>query len=153
MPTRTRVKQRPQAQKVATRNAAKISQTQSLELTKTFVHTSVRNNSLASTESYSQCKDRFFGILEVSGQPIDLHLQILTQSRDLFPSEIYEEYEYVADSGVMDYETFTQGPPVQVQVPASTGKHRRKPYTLRVMKRGRCEKVDIFLNNLVCRIC
>jgi hypothetical protein len=49
MPRRTRVRQRPQAQKqaqqqtqvVTTKNAVKITQAQSLELIKTFVHTSV----------------------------------------------------------------------------------------------------------------
>jgi hypothetical protein len=49
MPTRTKLRQRPQAQKqiqqqtqkVVTKNAVKITQAQSLELTKTFVHTSV----------------------------------------------------------------------------------------------------------------
>jgi hypothetical protein len=82
------------------------------------------------------------------GLPLENLSKVLTSNRDLFPSEVYDEYEYVAENGIIDYETFTQGPE-HIQNPISTGKHRKKSGLLRVMKRGRCEKVDTFLNTLV----
>jgi hypothetical protein len=70
--------------------------------------------------------------------------------RDLWPQASYSEYIYDFDKGVVPYEDFVEHSTSYEQSRASHNQPRNKhELHLRVMKRGRDDKVDAFLDTLV----